>query len=86
MPGISGVLAHMVTHNQLTIEQLAELAMESERTDSIDWADLQINEPDAYRLMASHVIEMDNDVTILKAAITHLLVENFVLNTRLLRK
>lgn len=70
----------------LSMHELSELAMECERSDSIDWADLHISEQDAYRLMASYVIEMDNDVTILKAAITHLLVENFVLNTRLLRE
>jgi len=68
-----------------TVNDIVELALESERADPIDWADLAVDEHTAYQLMAGHVIEMDEDITVLKAVITHLLVENFVLNLKLLK-
>lgn len=64
-------------------EQLAELAMEVEITDPIDWGNLSIDERTAYQLMATHVLEMDNDEITAKAVIVKLLVENFVLNLKL---
>ena len=72
-----------------SIVQLAELAMESEMTDPIDWGMLQISERDAYVMMASNVIEQLESVNdeerpvVAMATITKLLVENFVLNLRL---
>lgn len=70
----------------ITVRQLAELAMQSEVTDPIDWGELLIREEDAYQLMASHVLEMfegkDNTLT-MQATIVKLLVENFVLNLKL---
>lgn len=69
-----------------TIEQLADLAMQMESNHNIDWSTLKANKHDAYLLMAGHAIEMleqaDNEV-ILSAAVTHLLVENFMLNLEL---
>lgn len=64
-------------------EQLAELAMEVEVTDPIDWGNLSIDERTAYQLMATHVLEMDHNEITLKAVIVKLLVENFVLNLKL---
>jgi hypothetical protein len=72
-----------------SIAQLAELAMESESADPIDWGMLQISERDAYIMMASNVLEQlesvpDNERPVVAmATITKLLVENFVLNLRL---
>ena len=63
---------------------LIELAMEME--DPIDWTDLNITEKQAYAMMASHVMEMKNDLLTDKAIIVKLLVENFVLNLKLLGK
>lgn len=72
-----------------SILQLAELAMESELADPIDWGMLHISERDAYVMMASNVIEQLESVSdeerpvVAMATITKLLVENFVLNLRL---
>lgn len=68
---------------EITVNQLAELAQESEIQDPIDWTYLNIDETTAYRLMASHVLEMDNDVLTLKACLVKLLVENFVTTLKL---
>jgi hypothetical protein len=72
-----------------SILQLADLAMESEMADPIDWGMLKISERDAFIMMASNVIEQLESVkeeerpVVAMATITKLLVENFVLNLRL---
>jgi hypothetical protein len=66
------------------VETLVALAMELEIEDPIDWGMLAISEEDAYRLMATHVLEMTNDDLTNKAIIVKLLVENFVLNLKLM--
>lgn len=66
------------------VETLVSLAMELEIEDPIDWGMLAISEEDAYRLMATHVLEMSNDDLTNKAIIVKLLVENFVLNLKLM--
>lgn len=72
-----------------SIVQLAELAMESEMADPIDWGLLQISERDAFVMMAANVLEQLESVkeeersVVAMATITKLLVENFVLNLRL---
>lgn len=71
------------TMTKLSVNQLAELAMEAEVTDPIDWDMLSIDERTAYRMMAAHVLEMDLDDVTAKAVITKLIVENFVLNLKL---
>ena len=64
---------------------IAQLAMEAEVTDPIDWGMLSVSEQGAYQLMAMHVLEMDlSDDLIARSIITKLLVENFVLNMKLL--
>lgn len=71
------------------INFIADLAMESEITDPIDWGLLNIDEETAYRMMSSHVVENfakvpdENYVFVLYATITKLLVENFVANLKL---
>lgn len=75
---------------KITAEQLAELAMEAEKENVIDWGLLAIDEKDAYTLMASSVIQIventpDNQkMFILMSAMTNLMVENMVLNARLM--
>lgn len=77
---------------KITLEQLADLAYESEFTDPIDWDYILIEEHDAYRLMASHVLEMMDDISqeerlvVCMASLTKLLVENFILNMKLEQK
>jgi hypothetical protein len=66
------------------VDLLVELATQVEMEDPIDWGMLAIDEQDAYKLMATHVIEMNNDDLTNKAIIVKLLVENFVLNLKLM--
>lgn len=74
-------------NNSELVNIIAELAQDSEVTDPIDWGELSIEEGTAYKLMASHVLEMDlSDINVTRAIITKLIVENFVLNLKLLGK
>ena len=66
------------------VKILVDLAIEVEMEDPIDWGMLAISEHDAYELMAAHVLEMNNDDLTNKAIIVKLLVENFVLNLKLM--
>ena len=68
------------------VKLLVELAKECETVDPIDWSDLNISEDQAYALMASHVLEMDDDRLTRDAILVKMLVENFVLNLKLLGK
>jgi len=75
----------------VSVSQLVELAREVEVGDPIDWGMLSMREEDAYWLMANQVLEMfanieDPDERYLSALAvsTKLIVENFVLNTRML--
>lgn len=67
------------------VEVLADLAMEVESADPIDWGMLAIDERDAFLLMASSVIERNDDDLTNKAVIVKLLVENFVLNLKYMK-
>ena len=76
----------------MNVDQLVSLAREVENGDPIDWGMIPIKEEDAYRRMAEQVLEMmkaynpvDRQPVAL-AAITKLLVENFVLNYQLMEK
>lgn len=76
----------------MNVETLAALAREVEVEDPIDWGMLNVNEDDAYRLVASTILEQFNEPwninnqTAMLATITKLVVENFVLNLKLLEK
>jgi hypothetical protein len=71
---------------QENIIQLAQLAMESEMSQPIDWANLSINKEEAFMTMASNVLEQieslpeEQQPVVALATITKLLVENFALN------
>ncbi len=76
-----------------TVELLVEIAKEVENQDPIDWAYLNVSEDNVYRLIASSVLEQyanwresENSDMIILATITKLIVENFVLNSLLLRR
>lgn len=69
------------------------MAKEVAKSDPIDFAYLNIDENQIYDLMASHIVEKysqykntEEGQTIFLATITKLLVENFILNWRWLRK
>lgn len=68
------------------VKVLVELAMESEIADPIDWGELNITEEQAYIMMATHVLEMERNELTDAAIIVKLMVENFVLNLKLLGK
>lgn len=68
------------------VRNLVLLAKEGAEFDPIDWSELNITEDQAYIMMAAHVLEMDRNHLTDGAIIVKLLVENFVLNLRLLGK
>jgi hypothetical protein len=68
------------------VKVLVDLAKEGAEMDPIDWGDLNITEDQAYVMMATHVLEMPLEDLTSRAIIVKLLVENFVLNLKLLGK
>ena len=68
------------------LRNLVILAKEGAEFDPIDWDELNISEDQAYAMMAAHVLEMERNSLTDGAIIVKLLVENFVLNLRLLGK
>jgi hypothetical protein len=72
----------------ISVDKLVELAKEVENEDPIDWGMLSIDEDTAYRIIASQVLEIynTNDQLTMLASITKLIVENFVLNMKLMQK
>ena len=68
------------------IINLVALAKEGAEFDGIDWGDLNISEDQAYIMMATHVLQMERNHLTDGAIIVKLLVENFVLNLKLLGK
>lgn len=74
------------------IETIVQLAKEVESTDPIDWGMLSIDEDNAYRLVATSTVEnlmpKYNDPhfrEVVVATIVKLVVENFVLNLKVLQ-
>ena len=68
------------------IRNLVMLAKEGETMDPIDWGGLSVTEDQAYIMMATHVLEMERNHLTDGAIIVKLLVENFVLNLKLMGK
>jgi hypothetical protein len=77
--------------NNLTLELLIELAQEVEVYDPIIWDDVGIESTGTYRMIATSILEQfgsgpynkEENISIL-VAMTRLVVENFVLNSRIL--
>lgn len=76
----------------MNAEQLALLARDIEVTDPIDWGMLPVKEEEAYLEMARQVLDImrhhnpaDRQAVAL-ASVVKLLVENFVLNVKLMDK
>jgi hypothetical protein len=74
-----------------TIELLVDLAQEAEISDPLDWNNLHINKQSAYHIMASQMIELFGEPQtqreiVIMSSMLKLIVENFLLNTRLLRQ
>ena len=74
------------------VDQIVELAKEIEHEDPIDWGMLNIDEDEAFRLIAPSVLEnyllidKDNRDIIMLSTILKLTVENFALNVKLMQK
>lgn len=72
-----------------TVTKLAELAMEAELLEPINWEELGIVEKDLFMLMATNVVQQmesvqeDQQAAVALATITKLLVENYVSNLKL---
>lgn len=79
-------MTNMFEPDDEAIRNLVILAKEGAEFDGIDWGELNINEEQAYIMMATHVLEMPLEDITARAVIVKLLVENFVLNLRLLGK
>ena len=71
------------------INHIAELAKEVEVEDPIDWGIIPISEDVTYRMMTTSVLEQFGDMSqqrdIMIATIVKLVVENFILNLRLMK-
>ena len=80
------MMNNMFEPDDEAIRNLVILAKEGAEMDPIDWGDLNISEDQAYIMMAAHVLEMERNPLTDGAIIVKLLVENFVLNMRLLGK
>ena len=75
----------------MNINELIDLARSVETEDPIDWGLLSISEQDTYKMIATSVPEqyqtwkeMGDSEKIMLSVILKLIVENFVLNYRLL--
>lgn len=69
------------------VDAIAELAKEVNGSE-IDWGMLSIDEDSAYKLMANSTLENAglDDPIIARSVVTALLVENFILNYKLLNR
>lgn len=78
----------IMNSTKITSAELADMAMQAEITDPIDWGMLSIEERQAYIMMATSVIEQvngiadDQKLVVAMATMTKLLVENFILNLK----
>ena len=68
------------------VANLVDLAKAASEADPIAWQGLKITEEQAYVMMATHVLEMERNHLTDGAIIVKLLVENFVLNLKLMGK
>jgi hypothetical protein len=80
---------HNMKFSNEYINHIAELAKEVEVEDPIDWGIIPISEDVTYQMMTTSVLEQFGDMTqqrdIMIATIVKLVVENFILNLRLMK-
>lgn len=79
--------------DKVDLDLLVDIAQEVEGEDIIDWSKLNLNKNDAYKLVATSILEMFDkpeytfdDKVIIMSTITKLTVENMILNIKLLTK
>ncbi len=70
------------------VNLVAELAQEVDKEDPVDFGMLQLDEGSVWHLMSVNVVEkyleMSDDQVVMMATITKLLVDNFILNYKLM--
>lgn len=73
----------------ITLDQLVELAMESDVQQELPWSSVNIEAHTAYSMMAAHVIDLfdehkeaDREI-VMMSVMTKLLVENLLLNLKI---
>ena len=79
--------------NKITIEEIEEIVKEIESEDPIDWGMLAIDEYNAMNMIINQMVEQYNtqwnllpyedQIKILLASMSKLIIENFVLNVKL---
>jgi len=79
--------------NKVTIEEIEEIVKEIESEDPIDWGMLAIDEYNAMNMIINQMVEQYNtqwnllphedQIKILLASMSKLIIENFVLNVKL---
>ena len=79
-------MTNMFEVDNEAVLNLVMLAKATSEIDPIDFNGLKITEEQAYVMMATHVLEMERNHLTDGAIIVKLLVENFVLNLKLLGK
>jgi hypothetical protein len=70
------------------VNLVADLAQEVDKEDPVDFGMLQLDEGSVWHLMSVNVVdkylEMSDDRVVMMATITKLLVDNFILNYKLM--
>ena len=79
-------MTNMFEVDNEAVLNLVMLAKATSEIDPVDFNGLNITEDQAYVMMATHVLEMKRNHLTDGAIIVKLLVENFVLNLKLLGK
>jgi hypothetical protein len=77
--------------DKVDLDLLVEIAQEVEGQDSIDWGKLAMGKEQAYKMVATSILEMFDkseytfdDKVVIMSTITKLTVENMLLNIRVL--
>lgn len=77
--------------DKVDLDLLVDIAQEVEGQDSIDWSMLNVSKENAYRMVATSILEMFDkeeytfdDKVIIMSTLTKLTVENMLLNIRVL--
>lgn len=77
--------------DNITLEQLVEIAAEIEQGDPIDWDKLKVGQIEAFKMIGTTVLDMfdkpvytTEDKLILLATVTKITVENMILHMKLL--
>ena len=79
--------------DQITVDQLIEVAFAVEEGDPFDWGVFKQGKEETMKMIAASVLEQfqkdsytDQDLIIMMASITKLITENMILHTKLMRK